>query len=299
VIAPWFPVSGWGVPTSLTNVGVTVGAAAASPIVAWLVLRTGWRQSFVILAPSAFLMAALWYWYVRDTPGEHPGVSPAELALIDADRPVSSGPVRIPGAWKIVLRDRQVLLLTASYFCICYVFYFYLYWGFLYLTDVRGFKLLEGGGLASLWWLSGAVGAPLGGWWCDRLSRRIGLRWGCRWPCLVGCVGCCLAMVAAARAGSPYLAVGFLCLGLAFEQSADAAYWVATMAVSGRHTGAGCGVLNTGGNLVGTVNALLVPLTAKALGWPITIGITAAFAFAAAILWFLIEADRPPLAAAS
>jgi nitrate/nitrite transporter NarK len=183
-------------------------------------------------------MAALWYWYVRDTPGEHPGVSPAELALIDADRPVSSGPVRIPGAWKIVLRDRQVLLLTASYFCICYVFYFYLYWGFLYLTDVRGFKLLEGGGLASLWWLSGAVGAPLGGWWCDRLSRRIGLRWGCRWPCLVGCVGCCLAMVAAARAGSPYLAVGFLCLGLAFEQSADAAYWVATMAVSGRHTGA-------------------------------------------------------------
>jgi cyanate permease len=53
--------------------------------------------------------------------------------------------------------------------------------------------------------------------------------------------------------------------------------------------------MNTGGNAVGTVNALLVPLTARAFGWITAVGITAAFALTAAILWFWIDADRRPL----
>jgi len=298
VIASWFPVTGWGLPNALTNVGLTVGGAAATPLVAWLVVRAGWRQSFVLLAPAAFILAALWYWYVRDAPSEHPGVSPDEQALIDAGRGTSSEPARIPGAWRIVLRDPQVLLLTASYFCINYVFYFFVNWGFFYLTDVRGFKMLEGGGLASLWWLSGAAGAAVGGWWCDRLTKSVGLRWACRWPCLVGCLGCCLAMAAAAAAGTPYLAVTFLCVGLAFMQLTDPVYWVATMSISGRNAAGACGVLNTGGNVVGTVNALLVPIVAQAFGWVVALATAAAFALVAAILWSWIEADRRPVEAA-
>jgi ACS family glucarate transporter-like MFS transporter len=293
-VASWFPVTGWALPTSLTNVGLTVGSAAAGPLIAWLVLTVGWRQSFVVTAPVAFVCAAAWYWYVRDRPADHPGVSPAELALINEGRPPRAPTAPISGAWKIVLRDRQVLLLTASYFLTNYVFYFFLNWGFYYLVEIRGFKMLEGGGLASLWWLSGAAGAPLGGWWCDRLSKRIGLRWGCRWPALVGSVACSVAMIAAAVAQAPYLAVAFLCLGLASQQFTDSVYWAATMSVSGRHASAGCGVLNTGGNVVGAINALLVPLTARAFGWVVAVATAAAFALGAAVLWLWIEADRRP-----
>jgi ACS family glucarate transporter-like MFS transporter len=295
VIAPWFPVAGWAWPNALTNIGITFGSAAAGPLVAWLVLATGWRQSFVLAAPAAFVMAGLWYWYVRDRPAEHPAVSAAELALIDAGRPVHPPAPRSTGDWKVVLRDRQVLLLTASYFCINYVFYFFLNWGFYYLVEIRGFRSLEGGSLSSTWWLTGAAGAAVGGIWCDLLSRRIGLRWGCRWPAIVGGIGCGLAMAAAAMASSPYLAVGLLCAGLAFQQLTDSVYWAAVMSVSGRHASAGCGVMNTGGNVVGGVNALLVPLMARAFGWVPAIVTATAFAFIAAILWFWIEADRRPL----
>lgn len=294
VIASWFPVSGWAVPNALTNVGLTVGSAAAGPLVAWLVLETGWRQSFVLTAPAALLLAGVWYWYVRDRPAEFPGVSPRELALIDAGRPPRDEHAPVRGAWKIVLRDPQILLLTASYFCSNYVFYFFLNWGFYYLVEVRGFRLLQGGSLSSLWWLTGAVGAAIGGVWCDVLSRRVGRRWGCRWPCIIGGLGGGLAMIVAALTGSPYLAVAFLCIGLAFQQLTDSIYWVATMSVSGRHASAGCGVLNTGGNLVGGINALLVPFTARALGWAAAIGATAAFAIAGAALWMWIDADRRP-----
>lgn len=292
VIAPWFPVSGWAWPNALTNVGVTVGSAVAGPLVAWLVLAVGWRQSFVVTAPAAFVLAAAWYWYARDRPADHPAVSAGELALIDAGRHAVPAVPPPPGAWRLVLRDRQVLLLTASYFCINYVFYFFLNWGFYYLVEIRGFKTLEGGSLSSFWWLSGAAGAAVGGVWCDWLSRRIGLRWGCRWPVIFGSVGCGIAMAAAGFSGSPYLAVALLCIGLAFQQLTDSVYWAAVMSVSGRHASAGCGVLNTGGNVVGGINALLVPLTARAFGWTPAIMTATAFAFVAAILWCWIEADR-------
>lgn len=295
VIAPWFPVSGWALPNALTNVGVTVGSAVAGPLVAWLVVAVGWRQSFVVTAPAAFLLAATWHWYVRDRPADHPAVSASELALIDAGRHARPAAPPPPGAWRLVLRDRQVLLLTASYFCINYVFYFFLNWGFYYLVEVRGFKSLEGGSLSSTWWLSGAAGAAVGGAWCDWLSRRIGLRWGCRWPVIFGSVGCGIAMAAAGLTGSPYLAVGLLCVGLALQQLTDSVYWAATMSVSGRHASAACGVLNTGGNVVGGINALLVPLTARVFGWIPAIVTATAFALLAAILWFWIEADRRPI----
>jgi ACS family glucarate transporter-like MFS transporter len=298
VIAPWFPVTSWAWPNALSNVGLTFGSAVAGPLVAWLVLTTGWRQSFVLTAPAAFAFAGAWYWYARDRPADHPAVSASELALIDAGRPAHPRAARITGDWKVVLRDRQVLLLTASYFCTNYVFYFFLNWGFYYLVEIRGFKSLEGGSLSSTWWLTGAAGAAVGGIWCDLLARRIGLRWGCRWPAIVGGLGCGLAMAAAAMAGDPYLAVGFLCAGLAFQQLTDSVYWAATMSVSGRHASAGCGVLNTGGNVVGGVNALLVPLTARAFGWIPAIVTATAFAFAAAILWLWIDAGRPPPEAA-
>jgi cyanate permease len=49
---------------------------------------------------------------------------------------------------------------------------------------------------------------------------------------------------------------------------------------------------------VGGVNALLVPLTARAFGWIPAIVTATAFAFAAAILWLWIDAGRPPPEAA-
>ena len=83
----WFPVPGWALPNALGNVGLTLGAAATGPVIAWLMLRYGWRMSFVLTAPIAFVLAAVWWWYVRDKPSQHPSVRPAELALIDAGRP--------------------------------------------------------------------------------------------------------------------------------------------------------------------------------------------------------------------
>jgi MFS transporter, ACS family, glucarate transporter len=292
-IARWFPPDGWALPNGLLNAGLTLGSAATGPLIAWLATTLGWRASFIVTAPLGLAIGWVWWWYARDQPDQHPGTSARELAMVQAGRRNDAEEPMRSRAWTIVLRDRNVLLIAASYFCSNYVFYFFFNWLYIYLVDVRGFAALKGGAFAAAPWIAGAVGATLGGVACDRISRRYGLRWGPRVVSMAGLMLAGVFIIAAGRASSPYVAVVLLCLCLASQQLTDSAAWAATTAVGGRHSAAACGVLNTGGNVVGGIGALLVPVTARDLGWPAALGIASLFAVVGAILWVWIDADHP------
>jgi ACS family glucarate transporter-like MFS transporter len=254
-IRNWFPPGGWALPNALSNAGLTLGAAATGPLIAWLAVTVGWRLSFILTAPLGFVVALVWWRYGRDFPTEHPGVGDAESAFIKAGRePIVA---EEPGAWKRVLRDRNVILLTVSYFCMNYVFYIFFNWFFIYLVQVRGFATLEGGFLATLPWLVGAV------------------------------------VWAGAAATNAYLAVALLALCFGCTQLSDPAYWSAITSVGGRHTAAAAGVLNTGGNVVGGFGAILVPLVAERFGWVAALSTGSLMAVVAAVLWLFIRADEP------
>ncbi len=300
----WFPVSGWALPNALQNFGATFGAAAAGPLIAWLMERFGWRASFLLTAPAAVLCAGLWWWYVRDRPSEHVEVNPEERRLIEAGRTAEDlAPVE-PGAWRVVIRNRQVQLLTLGYFCVNYLFYFFFNWLFVYLIENRGFKLLEGGWYASIPWMAGAVGAVYGGWLCDRLWKRLGARRSCRYLGAAGVGAAAVLLLAAGWAPHPLAAVVLLSLCLAAEQFTDAIYWAAAISVAGRRASAACGLMNTGGNLSGGVVALVIPLVVDRFGWPAALATGSAFAIVAAALWLVTSADvtmdeRVPVPAAA
>ena len=288
----WFPVTGWAFPSSVSNAGLTLGAAATGPLIAWLMVTFGWRQSFVMTAPLAVLLAAWWWWYVRDTPAQHPRVGAAELALIDRDRPATFTEPAPAGIGMRMLKDPQILVLSASYFCSNYVFYFFFNWLFIYLVENRGFKVLESGFYASAPWLSGALGALAGGILCDRMSVRLGKRRGHRWVAMAGLTLAGVMLMAAAVAAAPLVAVLLLSLCLAFQQLTEGVFWSAAISISGKHSSSACGVMNTGGNIVGGVGALLVPVTVRALGWPAALATGTVFALVGAALWVWIRADR-------
>jgi ACS family glucarate transporter-like MFS transporter len=292
-IGLWFPVSGWAFPNGLTSTGLTLGAAATAPLIAWLMERLGWRQSFFLTAPLAFVIAGVWWWYARDNPADHPRVSSKELELINADRPSPVQAADDKSAWKRVLKNRDILLLAASYFCMNYVFYIFFNWFFIYLVDVRKFKILEGGYFAAAPWMVGAVAASVGGLWCDRLCKRIGSRWGCRIPGVVGLSLVAGLLLLGATARNPYLAVLFLALSFGCTQLTEGAYWAAAIFVTGRHASAATGVMNTGGNVVGGIGALLVPITAEAFGWVPALATGSIFALIGVGLWLFVRADRP------
>ncbi len=291
-IGTWFPVSGWAFPNGLTSTGLTLGAAATAPLVAWLMEELGWRESFIVTAPMAFLIAGVWWWYARDNPADHPRVGTYELDLINSDRPAPEQAGDPRKAWKRVLKNRDILLLAASYFCMNYVFYIFFNWFFIYLVDVRHFEILEGGFLAAAPWMVGAVAASVGGLWCDRLCKSIGPRWGYRIPGIVGLSLVAGLLFLGATAKNPYLAVALLSLSFGCTQLTEGSYWAASIAVAGRHASAAAGVLNTGGNIVGGIGALLVPITAEAFGWVPALATGSLFALLGVGLWLFVRADK-------
>lgn len=290
-IRNWFPAAAWGVPNALTNAGLAFGSAATGPLIGWLVVSAGWRQSFILTAPSALALAALWRCYYRDQPGDHPHVGPAELGYISGGRAAGETAPAEPGAWRQVLRDRNVLLLTLGYFCSNYLFYFFFNWLVIYLVESRQLTLLQGGWYAAAPWMTGAVGALIGGVLTDRLTRRYGPTRGSRMPGLLSLAGAGLLILLVPLAPSAVIAVVLLSLCLGLQQLSDPIYWAATTAVAGRDAGSACGILNTGGNIVGGIGALLVPVTVATLGWPAALGTAAGFAVIGGVLWLWIKVE--------
>lgn len=291
-IANWFPVGGWGLPFGLQVAGYTLGAAASAPILVWLMESHGWRGALYLTAAPALAIAAIWWWYVRDFPVQHRAVNPAEVRLIDANRP-PPGEKPLPGAWRRALANRDVQLLTLSYFCMQYVFYLFFSWFFYYLVEVREFANQQAGLFVSAQWIVGAIAGLGGGILTDVATRRRGIRRGPRDLAVTSLLLCAVTLMVGAVSSNATLVIVMLCFSFGFTQVADNPYWIATMAVAGRESQVATGVLNTGGNTVGFVGGLLVPLIAGNYNWTAAMASGSAFALLAALLWCFVRADRP------
>jgi ACS family glucarate transporter-like MFS transporter len=176
-----------------------------------------------------------------------------------------------------------------------YVFFLFFNWLYFYLTKVKGFGEGEAIWLTSALWVIGAVGATLGGYSCDRMIARFGLRRGPQILSVTSLILCAAFLFLGAISNDPYLAVVLLCLSFGFTQITEAPYWSTMISVAGRDASEAGGVLNTGGNIVGFVGGMLVPITAKYFGWVVAVSMGSVFALIGATLWFFIRGDRPIL----
>jgi MFS transporter, ACS family, glucarate transporter len=297
-IASWFPVGHWGLPTSLSSAGLTLGAAATQPLVAAAMIAWGWQSAFYIYIPFGIALFLLWWWYATDDPADHRGVGAAELALIRAGRTeITTVAPEEKDAWRRLLGNRDTLLLALAYFSMNVVFYLFFTWFLHYLVKVRGFSILESGTgwLAALPWLSGTFAAVLGGWACDQLCARLGPRLGCRIPGACGMAATALFLFAGLYVENAYLAVALMSLCFASTQFTEAAFWEAQTFIAPAHAGSGTGIMNTGANVAGIIVGPLVPWLAvnQGWGWAPTLAGAAGFALLSAGLWLFVRADLP------
>jgi len=290
-IERWFPPGGWALPNGLSSAGLTVGLAVTASALPWLIGQYGWRTGFLVLAPFAFIAGALWWWYSRDNPADHPAVNAAELTLLASPAGHRTAEGASESAWRRVLKNRDALFVTLSYSAMNFVFYVVFSWGYYYMVTVRGMGAQEAGFLTSAQWLAGAAGAFLGGWLGDRLCLRIGVRWGCRMPIVIGCSVSALLLVGVALHPNAYAAAFMLGACFFFNQFTEGAFGANGAAIGGRHAGAVYGLFNTGANLMGFANALLLSGIAATLGWKVAMLTGAIFALLSVFFILFSRAD--------
>ena len=88
-IAEWFPARERSVAVGWFNAGTSLGALLAPPVVIAVTLWADWRVAFIVTGAVGLLWAGAWYAFYR-SPAAHPAITPAEQALIAADRPARS-----------------------------------------------------------------------------------------------------------------------------------------------------------------------------------------------------------------
>ena len=293
VFEAWFPARQWALALGAQNMGLNLGAALTPPLIAVLMSAVGWQQALAWSSIPPVVVIALWVWYARNSPREHPAVSSAELAELGDEG--AQAPVDDKVTVRRLLRllgHRSTLLLALSYLAMNYSFFLLSNWCFLYLIQERHFSVLQSGWLAMLPPIVAGVGSGVGGVTTGWLCKRFGATWGYRGVPLVALPLVGVLLLIAVETSNAFVAVAALTGCFGFIEINEAAYWAASMAVGRSDSMATGGVLNTGGSLGGIIGIPVVAYLSGRHAWGAAFAIGSACAVAAALLWLGIDADQ-------
>jgi ACS family glucarate transporter-like MFS transporter len=292
VFEVWFPARQWALVQGAQNMGLNLGAALTPPLIAVLMTAVGWQKALAWAGIPPVVIIALWAWYARNTPREHPAISSTELAELGDDGCAKVDDRITPRRLLRLLANRNTLLLALSYLAMNYAFYLLSDWVFLYLIQQRHFSILQSGWLAMAPPIAAGLGSGAGGIATGRLCQRYGLTWGFRGVPLVTLPLVGLLLLVAVGASNAYVAVVALAACFGFVEINEAAYWAASMAVGRSDSMAIGGVLNTGGILGGIIGIPIIAYLSGRHAWDATFAIGSGCAVAAALLWLGIDAGQ-------
>jgi ACS family glucarate transporter-like MFS transporter len=292
LVANWIPRAERGLANGVIFAGVGIGAGVAPPLITHLMLTHGWRSAFYVTAAIGVAVLIAWLIFVRDRPEQHRSVSAAEAAFIRGGAGQGVASAR-PAPWLHILKDRQVALLTLSYFTYGYVAYIFFTWFFKYLSSVRGLDLKASAIYGMLPFLAMAVCSPLGGWISDKLTPRFGKRIGRCWTAAFALALSAIFVGLATQVADARLASLFLAGGAGALYLSQSAYWTLSADIGGGSAGSVSGLMNMGNQLGGVVTASLTPLLADRFGWTASFVFAALLCFAGAVAWVLIDPDAP------
>src|SRR4051812_22361231 len=78
-MSDWAPKERRGFAQGITHSAARLGNAVTPPMVAALIALVSWRGSFFVMGVLSVAWTILWALYYRDSPAEHPSITPEEL----------------------------------------------------------------------------------------------------------------------------------------------------------------------------------------------------------------------------
>lgn len=242
---------------SLVDAGCALGSGIGAVVVASLMAWLGsWRAAFVVAGVGTILCGVWAWWYIRNTPREHPSISEAEIAYIEqahAEEDAREPKVAAGGSLLRFFAFRSVWGMCASHTCTNLIFFGLMTWLPTYLFNVHGFDLKSLGGATFIIFFFGFIGEIIAGQIADRWkssgasSNRV-----YRSMMIIGAAVVALSMLGVAYVRSPFGVVALLCIALFFLRWCGGCNWATPAMLATRaRTGALNGIMNFVGNIAG------------------------------------------------
>ncbi|MGB8481537.1 MAG: MFS transporter [Acidobacteriaceae bacterium] len=155
-VAEWFPKEERALATGIFNSGTNFAALLAPIIIPFIALRFGWRYGFIFTASMSMLWLILWMLFPYNR------LRPPESQIIDNSlTPVESAEKR--SLWSL-LSDRGTIAFATSKFLTDPVWWFYLFWGPLFLTSHFHITITQMSLPLVVIYFAASIGSVFGGW---------------------------------------------------------------------------------------------------------------------------------------
>ena len=155
-VAEWFPKEERALATGIFNSGTNFAALLAPIIIPFIALRFGWRYGFIFTASMSMLWLIVWmlFPYNRLRPAESQVIDPSLMAVESSEK---------PSLWAL-LSDRGTIAFATSKALTDPVWWFYLFWGPLFLTSRFHITIAQMSFPLVVIYFSSSIGSVFGGW---------------------------------------------------------------------------------------------------------------------------------------
>jgi ACS family hexuronate transporter-like MFS transporter len=232
----WFPAKERSVAIGWFNIGSSIGALLAPPLVVWSLLHGQWQWAFLIVGALGLAWSAVWMLLYRH-PMKQPLLSDAEREHIVSGQEAQYADPTLPKRrWTEFLASRNFWAIGIPRILSEPAWQTFNAWIPLYMMTERHMNLKEVAMFAWMPFLAADIGCVLGGYLSPFFHKHLGVTlFNSRKLVVVFGALCMIGPACIGFVESPYAAIALLCVGGFAHQTLSGALYSVTSDMFGRN----------------------------------------------------------------
>jgi MFS family permease len=285
----WTPAGKRGFAQGVTHAFSRLGNSITPPLVAALMAAFTWRGSFMLLGLVSLVWVAVWAWYFRNEPANHPGITREELQTLPIPKPGARP--QIP--WGPLLQ--RMAPVTFTYFCYGWCLWLYLNWLPLFFKNNYHLEIKNSAIFSMGVFLAGVVGDTLGGLISDFIRRRTGnIRLARLSVIMLGFAGAALSLLPILFFHDISVVAFSLSGGFFFAELVIGPMWSIPMDIAPKYSGTASGIMNMGSAFAAIVSPLVAGYVIDLTGnWYLPFLMTMGLLVLGGVSALLMHPERP------
>jgi len=293
----WFPAKERSIAIGWFNIGSSIGALCAPPLVVWTILHGSWHMSFVIVGAIGIVWTGLWLAFYKHPRDQKLLTDKEREFILEGQEKTVEGETVVKAGWRQIVRSRNFWAIAIPRFLSEPAWQTFNAWIPLYMATERHMNIKEIAMFAWLPFLAADIGCVLGGYLSPWFHKywKVSLFTSRKLVVIVGAV-CMIGPACIGLVASPYTAIALLCVGGFAHQTLSGALYSITSDVFGKNEVAtATGLAGMSGYLGATIFTLLFGVLVTLVGYgPLFMLLAVLDLVAAAVVCLLIREKIAP-----